>query len=254
MEGFFIRPYGRTMKNKRKLEKNTILRFGKRSFRLLINGLILACWSAIIATMMLPYQIFRVFVPARKPGRPGSHPISKVFTKAFEGKRVKRFIGSSLTMIMILFGTIENTMVIKAQTFDTSLITVPQIEVITEKTLERPIDGMLAQGFHGWHRGIDLLAPIGTEIKPITKGKVVEVSFGKIGWGNTIVVEHDKGLKSRYAHLKNFKVSVGDEVGKESTLGTVGMTGWTTGPHLHLEIYQDNKAIDPKTVLPEALL
>jgi len=64
-------------------------------------------------------------------------------------------------------------------------------------------------------------------------------------------VEHEKGLRSRYAHMKEIRVVEGQEVNKEMGLGTVGMTGWTTGPHLHLEIYQNGRAIDPLTVLPD---
>ena len=82
---------------------------------------------------------------------------------------------------------------------------------------------------------------MGTEIKPVTRGRVVEVSQGRLGWGNTVVIEHEKGLKSRYAHMRDFNVQEGDTVEKETVLGSVGMTGWTTGPHLHLEIYQEGR-------------
>lgn len=231
------------MKRKQKQSVWTRLRIGKTS--------LMATWQTVLYGLMLPYQIYKIFKPQVKPGRPGSQPISKFFRKAFEGKRVKRLIGAGLTVLMLFLGVMENALAVKAQEIDATLITTPQTEVITEKTLDKPINGAFAQGFHGFHRGIDLLAPVGTEIKPVTKGKVVEVSFGRIGWGNTVVVEHEKGLKSRYAHMKDFNVQEGDTVEKESTLGTVGMTGWTTGPHLHLEIYQDGRAIDPKEILPE---
>ena len=160
-------------------------------------------------------------------------------------------IGAGLTILMLFLGVMENALAVKAQEIDATLITTPQTEVITLKTLEKPLDGALAQGFHGFHRGIDILDPVGTEIKPVTKGRVVEVSQGRLGWGNTVVIEHEKGLKSRYAHMRDFNVQEGDTVEKETVLGSVGMTGWTTGPHLHLEIYQEGRAIDPAQILPQ---
>jgi len=117
--------------------------------------------------------------------------------------------------------------------------------------LDKPLEGILAGGFGGFHRGIDVLAPVGTSIKPIDKGIVKESSLWRLGWGHTVVVEHENGLSSRYAHLRDIRVIEGEMVNKGQEIGTVGMTGWTTGSHLHLEIYQDGRAINPAQVLPE---
>ena len=230
------------MKRKQKISVLSILGVGK-------IGLMLV-WSLILYGLMFPYQVYQIFKPKPRLGRPGGQPISKFFRKAFEDKKVKRFIGAGLTLLLVFSGIMENMLVTKAQAFDATLIASPLTDVMTEKTLEKPIDGALAQGFHGFHRGIDLLAPVGTEIKPVAKGKVMEISYGRIGWGNTVVVEHKKGLKSRYAHMKDFNVKEGNQVEKNTVLGWVGMTGWTTGPHLHLEIYQNGWAIDPAQILP----
>ena len=226
----------------------------RKIFQLLINGLVLTCWSAIVAAIMLPYQVFRVFLPARRPGRPGSHPISKVFTRAFENKKTKRFVGAGLAAFVMLFGVMGNILAANETLMaDQTIIMAPDSQVVTMVSLNKPLEGITAQGFHGLHRGVDILAPAGTEIRPITKGRIIETSYGRIGWGNTVVVEHEKGLRSRYAHMKDIRVIEGKVVEKDYVLGTVGMTGWTTGPHLHLEIYQNGRAIDPKTVLPEFL-
>lgn len=222
--------------------------------QLLINGLILACWSAILAAVMLPYQIFRVFLPARKPGRPGSHPISKVFTRAFENKRAKRFVGVGLTVFIMLFGVMGNILAAnETVAADLTIIMAPDNQVVTEVSLNKPLEGVMAQGFHNFHRGVDILAATGTEIRPIARGRIIEARYGRIGWGNTVVVEHEMGLRSRYAHMRDINVIEGEVVEGDYVLGTVGMTGWTTGPHLHLEIYQNGRAIDPKTVLPDFL-
>jgi murein DD-endopeptidase MepM/ murein hydrolase activator NlpD len=148
------------------------------------------------------------------------------------------------------FGVLSNFFAQETQATEVALISQPTNQVITLTTLSKPLDGRLAQRFHGFHRGIDLLDPVGTPILPISDGRVTEASFGRLGWGNTVVVEHADGLSSRYAHMRDIKVIVGEEVSKDQTIGTVGMTGWTTGPHLHLEVYQNGHAIDPAAILP----
>lgn len=218
---------------------------------MILKRLIAPCWSMMLFTLMLPYQIFRVFVPAAKPGRPGSHPISKVFRKALENKKVKRVVGISLMLVLMLSGLMSNIAAAnEGLKTDETFITIPDSQVETKTSLNQPVKGMVAQGFHSLHHGLDILAPVGTEIKPVSEGRIVEASFGRIGWGNTVVVEHKLGLRSRYAHMKDINVYEGQIVDKEMALGTVGLTGWTTGPHLHLEIYQYGKAIDPQSVLP----
>jgi len=207
--------------------------------------------SMVLQWLMLPYQIYRLFVPKAKPGRPGGHPLSKMFQNVFESKKSKRFIGAGLAVVIMFFGVMESILAAGSVAKDETLMSPPVVEMETENTLEKPVNGVLAQGFHGFHRAIDILAPIGTEIRPITRGRIIEVSFGRIGWGNTVVVEHEKGLKSRYAHMGEIRVIEGETVEKGQVLGDIGMTGWTTGPHLHLEIYQGYRAIDPEDVLPE---
>ena len=205
----------------------------------------------LLELVMVPYQLYRLIVPAPRPGRPGSHPISKFFRKTFEHKRARKAISAALTLLVMGFGQMSNLLADETQATEVALISQPVDQPLTTlTTLEKPLDGRLAQGFHGWHRGIDLLAPVGTPIEPIADGVVTEVSLGRLGWGNTVVVDHGNGLASRYAHMNEVRVIENDRVTKDQALGTVGMTGWTTGPHLHLEIYQNGRAVDPASVLP----
>lgn len=199
---------------------------------------------------MIPYQLYRLIVPAAHPGRPGSHPISKFFRKTFEHKRTRKAISAALTLLVMGFGQMSNLLASETQATEVSLISQPESQLITQTTLEKPLDGRLAQGFNGFHRGIDILDPVGTPIKSIADGVIIEASFGRLGWGNTVVVQHANGLSSRYAHMDKINMIVGDQINKDQVLGTVGMTGWTTGPHLHLEVYQNGRAIDPAAVLP----
>jgi len=196
------------------------------------------------------YAVYRLFFPEKHPGRPGSHPLSKLFRRLFESRRTRRAIGAGLTLLVMGFGLLSNLFAAETQATEVAIINQPQEQITTRTTLNKPLEGRFAQGFHAFHKGIDLLAPVGTPITPVDSGQVTEVSFGRLGWGHTVVVEHANGLASRYAHLKEIKVIVGEQISKDQVLGTVGMTGWTTGPHLHLEIYQNDKAIDPAAVLP----
>lgn len=180
-----------------------------------------------------------------------SNRVSKFFRQFLEKKRTRRLMGVGLALIVMVFGQLSNLLAAETQATEVALINQPENRLVTLTTLEKPLeDGRLAQGYHGFHRGIDLLASLGTEIYPITDGVIIEVSLARLGWGNTVVVDHGDGLKSRYAHMKDVKVIEGDQVTKDQPLGTVGMTGWTTGPHLHLEVYQNGRAIDPAAVLP----
>ncbi len=224
----------------------------RNALKLVISLVIFAGWSLVLGVMTLPYQAYQAFRPKKRPGRPGSHPVSKFFRKTFEGKKVKRFVGAGLTVIMMFSGVIGNILVAGAtDNTEPTLITPPETQVVTETTLEKPLEGVVAQGFNGFHRGIDILTWMGAPVKPMADGVVIESSFGRLGWGNTVVIDHGGGLRSRYAHLGQIKVIAGERVTKNQEIGTVGMTGWTTGPHLHLEIYEAGWAINPRQVLPE---
>lgn len=180
-----------------------------------------------------------------------SNHVSKFFRHTFEHKLARKAISASLILLVMSFGLISNLLASETQATEVVLISQPENhQLVTLTTLDKPLDGRLAQGFYGFHRGIDLLAPLGTPIQPITDGVVSEVSLGRLGWGNAVVVDHGNGLASRYAHMKEVKVIEGDQISKDQVLGTVGLTGWTTGPHLHLEVYQNGRAIDPAAILP----
>lgn len=229
----------------------SFLAVSKAGVKLLISRLIWAGWSMGLCLLMLPYQVYRVFAPLARIDAEGSNVVSKFFRGTFESKKIKRFIGVGLALIVMFSGLISNIVAANEATADETLMVTPETELVTKTTLEKPLEGILAQGFHGFHRGIDILVPVGTAIKPIAQGIVKESSLWRLGWGHTVVIEHENGLSSRYAHLKDIRVIEGEMVNKGQEIGTVGMTGWTTGPHLHLEIYEDGRVINPVQVLPE---
>src|SRR3989344_9530483 len=115
-----------------------------------------------------------------------------------------------------------------------------------------PVDGHLTQGYRAYHPAYDIATALGSPIKPLGAGRVEFAGSVTGGKGNIVIVDHGDGLKSLYAHMGNIYVGVGNEVNPETSLGTVGMTGRTTGPHVHLEIYDKDVAVNPGSILPEA--
>jgi murein DD-endopeptidase MepM/ murein hydrolase activator NlpD len=95
-----------------------------------------------------------------------------------------------------------------------------------------------------FHRGIDLAAPEGMKVVAALPGRVISAGY-ESGYGNTVLIEHEGGIKTRYGHLASINVRQGDMVTSENALGTVGSTGRSTGPHLHFEVIRMGKQVDP---------
>ncbi|GAA0334761.1 hypothetical protein GCM10008967_26960 [Bacillus carboniphilus] len=94
------------------------------------------------------------------------------------------------------------------------------------------------------HKGIDIARPYDRTIKASDNGVVVEAGWDG-GYGNKVVINHNNGYKTVYAHLSSISVSVGQTVPKGSKIGVMGSTGNSTGVHLHFEIYQNGKLKNP---------
>jgi murein DD-endopeptidase MepM/ murein hydrolase activator NlpD len=101
-----------------------------------------------------------------------------------------------------------------------------------------------------YHRGVDLAAPPGMEVRAACAGRVVSAGFEK-GYGNTVVVQHPGGFETRYAHLGTLEVKKGDTLQPKQVLGTVGSTGRSTGPHLHFEVSRHGIKLDPTALLAD---
>lgn len=100
-----------------------------------------------------------------------------------------------------------------------------------------------------WHKSIDIAAPAGTAIKSVKGGKVTANGWVS-GYGWTIEVTHDNGYVSMYHHMQNqSSVAVGTEVKQGQTIGNVGSTGNSTGPHLDLTITKDGTPVDPASLI-----
>ena len=110
---------------------------------------------------------------------------------------------------------------------------------------------------HEWrtHKGIDYAAPVGTHVKATADG-TVEYVGRQNGYGNVVILKHQGGVSTYYAHLSSFAAGLhkGTRVHQGDEIGHVGQTGWATGPHLHYEFRVNNEVRNPlKVALPAAL-
>ncbi len=137
-----------------------------------------------------------------------------------------------------------------AKNKDAMLASIPAIMPISNKDLKRTASGW------GWrihpiyktrkfHYGMDFTAPTGTEIYSTGDGKVIEVKKSRRGYGNKIVVDHGFGYRTLYGHLSRFNVKRGKKVKRGDVIGYVGNSGLSTAPHLHYEVQQNSKKVNP---------
>lgn len=212
-------------------------------------------------------QLHMKLVKRRKPlvAEPFIPTVSRVKRKYHSGsivgrfiryvadhKNAKRLLASNLAVVAIATAAVPSAGVnnVFAQTEESTI----QAEntLSTQKALQYPLDHYkINQGYNFFHPGLDLGAGVGEPIKPIKSGVVIEAEFTKSGYGNTVLIDHGKGLTSRYAHLSVIEVKKGDEVLTSKEIGKVGITGRSTGPHLHLEIRQNGIPLNPSSVIPK---
>lgn len=94
------------------------------------------------------------------------------------------------------------------------------------------------------HKGIDIARPSNKTIKAADNGKVVSAGFSG-GYGNKVVIDHNNGMRTVYAHLSSISVSVGQTVSRGQKIGVMGSTGNSTGVHLHFEVYVNGSLRNP---------
>lgn len=184
----------------------------------------------------------------------GSHFISRWVRYTVDRLQIRKWLGYQLataTFVIAVADPVGTASGLSAKAIPavTPEPVIAASTVKTDTTLAWPITSpRLTQGYRHGHPGIDVQgAP---PIFPIDKGTVSDVISSKWGYGNHVYVQHNNGRSSLYAHLSKINVVKGQEVTRDSILGTMGRTGWATGIHLHLEIYQDGVALNPLQVLP----
>ncbi len=98
--------------------------------------------------------------------------------------------------------------------------------------------------YSDFHTGIDISAPEGTPFVAAASGVVTFASVMNVG-GNAVIIDHGNGLQTLGCHLSGFACSVGDQVVAGQTVGYIGTTGFSTGPHLHFEVRINGSSVDP---------
>ncbi len=101
------------------------------------------------------------------------------------------------------------------------------------------------------HLGVDYAAPTGTAVRAIGEG-VVDFAGVQNGFGNVVILSHGKANSTVYAHLSKINVHKGEKVSQSQSIGAVGTTGWSTGPHLHFEFRVNGVHQDPLTMAQKA--
>ena len=117
-----------------------------------------------------------------------------------------------------------------------------------------PVQGRIVSEFGpksgGLHNdGLNIAAPRGTPILATADGEIAYAGDGLPGFGNLILIRHDDGWTSAYAHADSMAVKRGDKVQRGGTIGAVGSTGTVVEPQLHFELRKHDRAVDPKPLL-----
>jgi murein DD-endopeptidase MepM/ murein hydrolase activator NlpD len=130
-------------------------------------------------------------------------------------------------------------------------LTEPQPQLLD---LKSPVNGIWSSSYGirldpfthqcRFHHGVDVAAPAGSPILAAHAGTVVYSGFLG-GYGNTVIIEHENGYRTLYAHAAKNLVVVGERVAPEQVIGIVGNTGRSTGSHLHFELEKDGEKLDP---------
>lgn len=117
--------------------------------------------------------------------------------------------------------------------------------------LKKPVKGGITTSGFGdtisrtaSHNGHDWAVNTGTKVRAAAEG-VVELAYFSESYGYNILINHNNGFKTRYAHLSEVKVSKGEKVEQSQVIALSGSTGFSTGPHLHFEVVKDGKRVNP---------
>jgi len=103
-------------------------------------------------------------------------------------------------------------------------------------------------GIRQFHNGLDIVGPLNMEVKAAMDGRIAETGYSSV-YGNFIIMTHPESYQTLYAHLNAIKVRQGQTITQGTTIGLLGSTGYSTGPHVHFGVFKNGKAIDPLKIL-----
>lgn len=183
-----------------------------------------------------------------------ARPMSRYFRGIFENNQVKLFYGLTIFAFSYLVGILPDSLAsfqIWSEGNPTQ-IALAKIDFKTEESLQKPLDRFqLTKRFSFFHPGLDFATDAGSAVIPILPGRVEKVSRLRFGYGNHVIINHGSGLKSLYAHFSKISVEEGQDITENTIIGFIGSTGWSTGPHLHLEIQENGQKINPEALFED---
>lgn len=183
-----------------------------------------------------------------------SNPVSKLFRPVFETAAVKNLMGVQLTIVALLTGMLSSIPVSALGVVSSDIVDLErriEVRVKTDSSLTYPVPEAIgvSQTYHVFHAGVDIRAPKGARVMPIAAGTVKAVVNHGGGYGRHVIVDHGGEVESLYAHLSKVSVQEGEVVALDTSIGEIGTTGWTTGPHLHLEVIEGGRRVNPAAYL-----
>lgn len=104
------------------------------------------------------------------------------------------------------------------------------------------------EGGYEWHQGIDIAVDFGEPVYASAAGKVEQAGWNG-GYGRYVKIAHGNGYESAYGHMSSLAVEAGQQVSKGEIIGFVGSSGYSTGPHVHYEVFVDGSPVDPSYLL-----
>lgn len=184
----------------------------------------------------------------------GNSSLGRILRESVRHTFARRIGGLVLVSLILVFVALENFANVGGVIAITNSGSNRQAVIDTEtiSSIQSPIEFTYeSRGISFFHPGADLVAPTGTSVYPIMPGTVTQVESDLFGYGNYVVVRHEGEYESLYGHLSKILVKVGDKVEMSTELGKSGSTGFSTGPHLHLEVHYKGQVVNPAEVVPQ---
>jgi murein DD-endopeptidase MepM/ murein hydrolase activator NlpD len=182
--------------------------------------------------------------------------------KMFKGDTKTQQTGKKGINGVIYVTSEQNGKIVKKEAVKTEVLQKPVKEIIVKGTKVVPSRGngsfiwptnggyVSSQQGYRWskmHKGIDIARPSNYTIKAADNGVVVSAGYDG-GYGNKVIIDHQNGYRTVYAHLASISVSPGQTVAGGSKIGVMGRTGNSTGIHLHFEVYKNGRLLDPMSI------
>ena len=178
-------------------------------------------------------------------------PLSRISRKIFEFGRIKQILGVLVIISVISLSILPPTIASAQVNAETEIVaTKPEVAIVKEPNIavRLPVDEFtITQGYRFMHPGVDFATIKGAPIYAVMEGTVTTVKHESFAYGNHVIIDHGNGNKTLYAHLAKIEVTEGENVTNESIVGLAGSTGWSTGPHLHFQVWLKDKLVNPKT-------